>query len=322
MGVTLVAARAASAEASREARRSAWRARRSAREAARDWASPAGPDPVWLLYLGWYVQYAFGLVLKALGLYARGVRNALAIGLTRFELAFRDLPAAFEGYRILQLSDAHFDTLPELAAAAGRLLGGLEVDLVIMTGDFRGGIAGPFEAALAPFGPLLGAIRSRDGCLAVLGNHDPAAIVEPLEALGIRVLVNESMVLERGGAGFVVTGLDDVHQFYTEAARAALAEAPAGFKLALVHSAEAADFAAEAGYRLYLCGHTHGGQVCWPGGRAIVTHLKRCGFGAAGLWRYGAMTGYTSRGLGVARPPVRFNCRGEATLITLRREPR
>ena len=86
-----------------------------------------------------------------------------------------------------------------------------------------------------------------------------------------------------------------------------------------MHSAEVADDADEAGYSLYLCGHTHGGQICLPGGRPLVTHLKRCRHAARGLWRQGGMTGYTSCGLGVSDLPVRFNTRGEIVLITLRR---
>jgi hypothetical protein len=79
-----------------------------------------------------------------------------------------------------------------------------------------------------------------------------------------------------------------------------------------------ADHAAEAGYALYLAGHTHGGQICLPGGRPVFSTLTRCHHGAVGLWRHGTMTGYTNSGLGVAYPPVRFNCRGEVAIITLR----
>jgi hypothetical protein len=118
-----------------------------------------------------------------------------------------------------------------------------------------------------------------------------------------------------------LTGLDDVHRFYTPAAKQALYDAPAGFRVALVHSAEIADHAAAAGFDLYLCGHTHGGQICLPNGRAVFTRLRRCHFGARGEWRAGAMIGYTSNGLGVGEVPLRFNCRGEIAVVTLRRGP-
>jgi predicted MPP superfamily phosphohydrolase len=76
--------------------------------------------------------------------------------------------------------------------------------------------------------------------------------------------------------------------------------------------------AATACYDLYLCGHCHGGQVCLPSGRPLITHLSRHRDLHAGLWRLGGMWGYTSRGAGLADPPVRFNCQGEVTEFRLR----
>jgi hypothetical protein len=76
--------------------------------------------------------------------------------------------------------------------------------------------------------------------------------------------------------------------------------------------------AAAAGYSLYLCGHCHGGQMCLPGGRPLLTHLSRHRDLYAGLWRQGEMWGYTSMGAGLANPPVRFNCPGEVTEFRLR----
>jgi hypothetical protein len=145
-------------------------------------------------------------------------------------------------------------------------------------------------------------------------------MVEALEGLGIETLVNRTTTLSRGGEVVHVTGLDDVHNFYSPAARAALDQRTDGCRIALVHSAEMADHAAAAGCALYLCGHTHGGQICLPGGRLVFTQLVRCRHAASGVWREGAMVGYTSPGLGVSPPALRFNCRGGAALITLRRE--
>ena len=92
---------------------------------------------------------------------------------------------------------------------------------------------------------------------------------------------------------------------------------PEGFKIALIHSPEFVDAAAENGFQLYLAGHTHGGQVCLPGGWPIITHMTRYRRYARGLWRHGEMVGYTSTGVGVSGLPVRFNTRGEVALITL-----
>ncbi len=311
---------AARARKARALNFSAWQETRLAMERSGLRMSPRGPRPRWKSLLFHWATQAFGVCVRWLGLQARGVSNARAIGLSTVELAWPNLPPAFSGYRILQLSDTHFEALPALALDARRLLDGLEVDLIVLTGDFRTLTHGPFERDVEPLGPLLAAVKSRDGVLAVLGNHDPASIVAALEALNITVLTNDSITLERGRERIVVTGLDDVHHFYTESARQALIRGTGEFKIALVHSPEVADFAAEAGYALYLSGHTHGGQVCLPGGHPIITHLTRHRFAAAGLWQFGQMTGYTSRGLGVSLPPVRFNCRGDAALITLRRQ--
>jgi predicted MPP superfamily phosphohydrolase len=102
-------------------------------------------------------------------------------------------------------------------------------------------------------------------------------------------------------------------------ADSALDTVPEGYSIALVHSPEMAVQAAERGYSLYLCGHTHGGQICLPGGRPMVKRLIRNRSFAAGLWRCGRMSGYTNSGAGVSGPPLRYFSRGEAALVTLRR---
>ena len=261
----------------------------------------------------------FSLGLRCTGLYRRGVRNALDIQLTRIDLDYPDLPAPFDGFRILQLSDLHLDALPGTAEAARDLVAGIEADLCVLTGDFRFRVRGPFEQIIPELSTLTAAIRSRHGVYAILGNHDCAAMAEAFESVGIGMLINQTLSLDRKGARLHLTGTDDVHYFFTEAAPAALAEAPEGFKIALVHSPELADVAAANDFQLYLTGHTHGGQICLPGERPILTHLDRHRSLASGLWQLGGMRGYTSKGVGVSGLPVRFNTRGEVVLITLHR---
>lgn len=241
------------------------------------------------------------------------------IRLNRFELPLPGLPAAFDGYRILHVSDTHLDSLPALAEVAGQLLDGVEADLLALTGDVHGHHDRPASLSAGLLERALRGVVIRDRRLAILGNHDPVEMVDELQLLGFETLVNRSVTLQRGGATIGVTGLDDVHNFYTQDARAALEQPAGGFRIALVHSAELADHAAAAGYALYLCGHTHGGQICLPNGKVVFTQLVRCRHGVAGHWREGNMVGYTTSGLGVSPPTVRFNTRGEAALITLRR---
>ena len=309
----------ASTQSVAAAARAAWALERRRIEQSRHWISPLGRRSRWRSYVLSLAIRGFGLGVSLGGLYGRGRRNALAPVLVELELSFPTLPAAFDGYRILHLSDTHLDALPELATIAGAMLDGIAVDLIALTGDILAKHHAPLHHATAPLGRMLAGVSVRDRRLAVLGNHDPAAMVEALEAEGFEVLLNQSVALERQGDGILITGLDDVHCFYTKAARTALHEADADFRIALVHSAEMADYANAAGIAFYLCGHTHGGQICLPGGRPLITHLKRCWQGARGLWRDGAMVGYTSRGLGVSGPSLRFNCPSEMTLVTLRR---
>ncbi|MBV9554801.1 MAG: metallophosphoesterase family protein [Alphaproteobacteria bacterium] len=299
-----------------------WAAARQAIETGRYWVSPAGRRPRWRQKLFRCALFAFVAAMRLTGLYGRGRRNALAPRLVELELQFDTLPQAFDGYRILHLSDTHLDMAPELAGIAGAMLAGLAVDTLVLTGDILGAHDAPLHTAVEPLVPLIERVAVRDRRFAVLGNHDPAAMADALERIGFTVLLNRSTTVERHSEHVVWTGLDDVHYFYTDAARAAL-DRPGieGFRIALVHSPELADAAAAAGVALYLCGHTHGGQVCLPGGTPLVTQLTRCRHAGRGLWRHGATTGYTSSGLGTGWPTLRYGCPGEMTLITLRRRP-
>jgi uncharacterized protein len=297
---------------------SAWLEARLAMERNRIRVTPDGPRRDVPLAA---VKLAMRLGLKATGLWRRGLANGLAIQYRVVELSLPRLPREFDGYRVLQISDPHFDAAPALGEAILGAVAGAEVDLCVLTGDYRIRERGPFSetAILEPLAALRRTVRAPDGFLAILGNHDAADMVAPLERLGLRMLINRGHQLQRGGHSLVVTGLDDVHRYYTPAAMAALrALDHRTCGIVLAHSPEVAREAAAAGHALYLCGHCHGGQVCLPGGRPVITHLSRHRDLHTGLWRYGEMWGYTSTGAGLADPPVRFNCRGEVTEFRLR----
>jgi hypothetical protein len=270
------------------------------------------------------VKAAMGLGLRAVGLWRRGLANGLDIRYQIVELSLARLPREFDGYRILQISDPHFDAAPALGETIVSAVAGAEVDLCVLTGDFRARERGPFTQTeiLEPLAALCRTVRAADGFLAVLGNHDVADMVAPFERLGLRVLINQAQHVRRGRQSVAITGLDDVHRYYTPAANAALsAHDPQICGIVLAHSPEVAGEAAAAGHSLYLCGHCHGGQVCLPGGRPLITHLSRHRNLYAGLWRHGDMAGYTSLGAGLSDPPVRFNCQGEVTEFRLRAVP-
>ncbi|MBM3650169.1 MAG: metallophosphoesterase [Alphaproteobacteria bacterium] len=299
-----------------------WARRRREIEVSRCWHGRTGGRSRWRKRPYDVLLAVLDKAIRATPLFARGYRNALDLRRVEFDLVPAGLPPSFDGYRILHVSDPHLDYLPDLVGVLRKLVEGLDVDMLAVTGDIRGDRRQPAEHPTALLVEALAGVKVRGPRLAVLGNHDPVEMVDALEAVGIDVLVNRSLVLQRGVDRLRVTGLDDVHSFYTEAAQAALADHDGEFRIALVHSAEVADDADRAGYALYLCGHTHGGQICLPGGRPIITHLTRCRHAASGLWRQGRMVGYTSRGVGVSELPLRCNTRGEVAVITLRRAER
>ena len=303
-----------------EQRRAAWLEQRRALERQHKRSTPDGPrrktrtsEPV---------KLAIRLGLKLAGLWPRCVANGVDVQLRTLPIGLPRLPSSFDGYRILHVADPHFDAAPGVADAIVRSVAGVEADLCVFTGDFRAADGGPFTQTgiLEPIAAIVGTVRAADGCLATLGNHDSADMVPALEGLGLRVLLNETWCLRRRDETLTVTGVDDVHRFFTPAALAALAAHDRRrFGLVLAHSPELAGEAAAAGHLLYLCGHTHGGQLCLPGGWPVITHLSRHKDLYAGLWRCGELTGYTSRGAGLSTLPVRLNCRPEVTLLVLRR---
>ena len=259
------------------------------------------------------------LALRLAGLHRRGERNARSPRLEARTLRFAELPAAFHGYRILHVSDPHFENLPGLAEAMADRLAGLAVDLVAVTGDLQAHHETDCRGTIEPLSRLLGAVSVADAVVVVLGNHDAGHLLPHLESSGLEVLVNEHGAIERCGARLVLSGTDDPNCFYTEAAARCLESPPEGFRVALVHSPELAQAAAAGGHALYLCGHTHGGQICLPGGRPILTVLTVNRHLAKGWWTEGAMVGHTSNGLGSAVLAVRYFCPPSVTLITLQR---
>ena len=257
--------------------------------------------------------------LRFAGLHQRGVANARDVRVVKHELTFKDLPPAFDGYRLLHLTDFHIDSLPGLESVLSQQLDSLPCNGCVLTGDYRflafGDYSPQVQRALRK---ITRHVRATDGIFAVLGNHDTHQAVRLLEDMNVRVLLNESVSLHRNAQQITLTGTDDPHYYHHPEATDALRRSPKGFKVALVHSPELYEEAAAGGYHLYLCGHTHGGQVCLPGGTPVLRNLKKGRRLAQGRWRFKQMIGYTSAGCGVSGLPVRFFSRGEITLFTLR----
>jgi uncharacterized protein len=262
----------------------------------------------------------FGSFLKLTPFFKKGFENAQNIVLNKVDLFYDDLPEEFEGYKILHMTDLHLDSLPKMDKKICEKINGLKVDLCVLTGDYREGTKGSFKNILEPLHKIVASIQPQDGIMAVLGNHDTCDMVEPFEKAGITMLVNETIDIYRGESRISVTGLDDPYYYYTDQSLRALKESPEGFKIVLVHAPSMFDLASNNGYSLYLTGHTHGGQICLPGGIPVVLHLRHGRKYYRGVWQYAKMTGYTGQGVGVVGIPVRFNTQSEITVLRLHRK--
>lgn len=236
----------------------------------------------------------------------------------RVDVRVAGLPRAFDGYRVVQLSDLHIGSMSPRERALGwvRTANELDADAIALTGDYvTNGVA--FHEQIAD---VLLRLRAKDGVFAVLGNHDYFGEGEPmiglLRAGGIRVLRNEHTTIERDGEPLTIAGVDDAWT-----GRADVEAATRGASrpmIALSHDPKLFPALADRGASLVLSGHTHWGQVGVP-------FLKRWNVGSftyryhAGLYALGDAWLYVNAGLGTTGPPVRLGAAPEITVLTLRR---
>jgi predicted MPP superfamily phosphohydrolase len=252
-------------------------------------------------------------VLRGAGLYRRGLRNAECVRLVVNRIASPRVPAPFEGFRILQLSDLHADMNARAMERTLEIVADLRYDVCVITGDFRGKTFGPFDAAMCGTRSLVSKLKQP--IYGVLGNHDTVRMVPALEDAGVRVLMNECEPIEKAGARIYLAGIDDAHFYRVDNIEKAATGVPDDdFSILLSHTPEIYRQAAHAGFDVLLAGHTHGGQICLPGGFPITLDSKLPRALGSGAWLYNEMLGYTSPGTGSSVVPVRFNCPPEVTL--------
>ncbi len=262
----------------------------------------------------WYSIHGLirGLLRLAL-LHGRGRRNLRRIRLHENRLSLPTLPPAFEGFRILHLSDLHLDMAADLVDVLIERVRGLEHDLCVVTGDLRARTFGRSDPALEAMRRLRPWLA--DEVLAVLGNHDSIRMVPALEDMGVQVLLNEHRIIRRADAAIYLAGIDDPHYYRVDNMERALAGIPAGaLSILLAHSPEVYRHAAAVGVDVLFCGHTHGGQICLPGRVPVLCNARVPRSLCSGAWRHGNLQGYTSVGSGACVVDVRLNCPPEVTL--------
>jgi predicted MPP superfamily phosphohydrolase len=261
------------------------------------------------------------LALKTTLSYGRGAKNALNYRVREHEFALRGLPAAFDGLRILHLSDIHADGIAGEAEELCRLLATIQADICFITGDYRFETHSSHRETIRIMEKILAAIDVPMGNWGILGNHDYIESVAPLETAGLSMLLNEAVILERDGARIWLAGVDDDHLYHcADLGKALLKVPPEDTVILLSHTPELYKKAALDKVDLFLCGHTHGGQICLPGGIPVMTNASCANRFCGGRWKYLNMHGYTSFGTGSSGVPVRFNCPPDVTIHTLRRK--
>lgn len=267
------------------------------------------------------IRYVLGIL--ALSLAAYGVSQAIRIPpVNNIEVEIRDLPIAFDGYRCLQLTDLHISRLFTVAWTREVVTrsNALEVDLIVITGDFIDGVLDERREDVAPLSDL----HARDGVLAIPGNHEYyfgyQSWMEHDAELGIRMLLNEHVVIRRGDREVVVAGVTDLAavggEYPAPDLDAALLNAPSGAPVILLaHQPRMARRAAKAGVVLQLSGHTHGGMV-----RGLDFLVARGNDGyVSGKYQVGSMQLYVNNGTGLWPGfALRLGVPSELTVITLR----
>ena len=269
----------------------------------------------------WLDLSAVGVVVVALVVTLIGLYNARRPPRVKIvDVPMKDLPPALNGFRIAQISDMHIGptikrpAMKHVVATINRL----DVDVVAITGDLVDGNVYELSRHVAP----LAGLRSRHGTFFVTGNHEYYSGVMPwlkyLPTLGVRILMNEHVILLHHHAPLVLAGVADfsAHNYepsHRSDAAMAIAGAPrAAIKVLLAHQPRSAPAAEAAGFDLQLCGHTHGGQFLpW---NFFVRFQQPF---TAGLDRVKEMPIYTSRGTGYWGPPKRFGAPSEITLLRL-----
>ncbi|MGF1485127.1 MAG: metallophosphoesterase [Opitutales bacterium] len=292
--------------------------RRLRQQRHRDNKEHQGGSPIALLTRYLNIHAVASGVFWLLGKYEQGRYNFLDLGLEHNLVYLRNLPSAFEGFRVLHLSDLHADNDTELAEIVGQLVSQLKYDLCVITGDYRNCTRRSYAEAMAQMRRI--AAHLKPPVYGTLGNHDFIEKTFQLEDMGIRMLLNETVEIERGGERIFLSGIDDAAFYKTWDIQKARAMIPQeACSILLSHSPDTYRAAAAANFDWMLSGHTHGGQICLPGGVPVFTHSKAPRALSRGAWKWRSLVGYTSRGTGGCGAPLRFNCPPEVTLHTLRR---
>lgn len=250
-----------------------------------------------------------------------------ALRVNTYPLYFKDLPAGFDGYRILVITDLHYGLLMSRPWVRHVLdmANGAGADCIACLGDYVKKRNTKDE--LLAVWPMLKTLKAPDGVYFVNGNHeqwaDRAFSLHLLEESGSS-LRHRHVMIRKGRDSIALAGCGDRRGGDEPGLDRALAGIPDGtFTIMLAHNPDASDLPRRRRVDLFLCGHTHGGQIVVPlinypvmipaEKRSYDSGLKHNDHGEAV---------FISRGIGWGIVPVRLNCAPELALLQLRKKKR
>ena len=265
--------------------------------------------------------------------------------LTRVQLYLPQLPDGLDGLRIFQFGDLHTWGFRTPEKHLYNLLRREQYDLLIISGDLcyphtiqfwnadraiswdgrikmvrRTFVAPEVTRALDVCRKLFTDLNPSLGIFAVQGNHDPVYLMQGLHHLGVQVLANTNCRLKtKTDVCFNLCGIRCRNRKQADVPATLAALEPHRFTIVVCHYPEYAEALAAGAADLILCGHTHGGQVCLPQGRALMTHSQTGKKYLAGLKRIGPNAVYITRGVGTSLLPFRTFCPPEVVHITLKK---
>ncbi len=237
----------------------------------------------------------------------------------RVKIPLKGLSPALDGFTIAVLADFHLYpfTQLELVQKAVAMANALQPDLTVLLGDY---VWHELEA-IFDLAPVLAGLNARHGVFAAAGNHDYwtdiTVISAAMKEVGLPLFVNQGVPITMGAGTLYLAILDDGWSGEPDFQATMAGLTPGATAVLLSHEPDLADkYALDERIGLQLSGHSHGGQVRFPGVGALILPYLAWKYDY-GLYRVNQTWLYTNRGLGVTNEPVRFNCPPEITEITL-----
>lgn len=285
------------------------------------------------LWLGWTAALLLTVAAQFVGaavLYRAALIEPRRLGLSRLSITSDRQPPGAPPIRILHIGDIHLERLGIREARLVELADEAQPDLILLTGDYVNLSNNNDPETHREVRRLLGQLHARYGVFATLGTPPvdlPTVMPRLFEGLPVRLLRDEAAVVTLSrGRRLTLLGLDCHHDIARDTAtldRVLADAADAGPRVLLYHSPELMPAATQRGIDLYLCGHTHGGQVRLPVVGPLFTASQLGRRYVMGHYQEGRTHLYVTRGIGfegLAAPRVRLLCPPEVTLVEVSSE--